>query len=313
MEKTLFRRQERLLVEEKFLDTAAYEFLEGACKKVMNECRTEGAERQSRLHPAELFYQCFFILDTLKSKSPTKQVAYCDERVWDDILFYLNDNDIVLSLADQQLTIGCIMQGAAELLLRAGKEHLSVVAALKRQIQRHAPQTVTALDSAYRSALRSTDEQQLVSMMTVYMKEERMMAEEINTLLDDLQQSQPAPSESAAEMAAGSVSSVRIAPKKKTSVLVVLNAMYKAKWFVDEDGNELKNRDAALNDILRHAFDVEKPTKISQTIKPIAQNDVDRKNALLLRRLLDKDEMESFIKEMQEELLEAYRDKEEKD
>jgi len=103
---------------------------------------------------------------------------------------------------------------------------------------------------------------------------------------------------------------VRIAPRMKTSVLVVLNAMFKAGWFVAEDGGELKNRDIALNDILRHAFAIDKNTAISQTINPSNNINGNEKNRLLLHRLLDEEEMESFIKQLQGELLDAYEDKE---
>lgn len=327
MANTLFKPKERLLVEERFLDTEAYELLAGACERLMNE-RSSLAEggggdatpSKACLHPAELFYQCFFILDTLKCKSPSLRMAYCDERAWDELLYYLREGGFTLALADLHLFIGCIMQGAAELLLRAGREHLSEVAALKRQIQIHAPLSVKTLDQAYRSSLRSMDEEELARTMEEYMAaEDRMYSEDIDTLLDEQQEvaasevpAMPAESSSAEDSkgAAVAVSSVRIAPRMKTSVLVVLNAMFKAGWFVDANGSELKNRDTALNDILRHAFGIDKNTAISQTVYPSNNPNVLKKNNLILRQLLDEDEMEKFIKELQEELLDAYEDKE---
>ena len=198
MTNTLFKPNERLLVEEKFLDTAAYDFLKGACERLMDErCNDdlpnveggllEHGESEARLHPAELFYQCFFILDTLKCKKPTLRVAYCNERAWDELSGYFRDNGFSWSLARQQLIIGSIIQGTAELLLRASREHLSEAAALKRLIQRHAPLLVKALDQAYRSSLRSMDEEELVCMMGEYMEaEEKMYSEEINEWLDEL-------------------------------------------------------------------------------------------------------------------------------
>lgn len=307
MANTLFRASERLLVEEKFLDTAAYEFLAGACERLMNE--TDMVEPQ---HPSELFYQCFIILDTLKCKSPSLRASYCDGRVWDELSFYFRENGLALSLADLPLFIGCIMQGAAELLLRAGEGHLSLVAALKRQIQRHAPQAVKALDHAYQVSSRAVDEEELCHFMREYMgAEEKMYSADINEWLDELEKSDGAARGSASDLNANAVpptSSVRIAPRMKTSVLVVLNAMFKAGWFVAEDGSELKNRDAALNDILRHAFAIDKPTAISQTINPSNNPNVLKKNELLLRQLLDEDEMEAYIKQLQGELLDAYEE-----
>ena len=325
MANTLFKPNERLLVEEKFLDTAAYEFLKGACERSMNEGCNEGlahgegkllvhGESKARLHPAELFYQCFIILDTLKCKSPTLRVAYCNERVWDELLGYFRDNGFSWPLAELHLIIGCIMQGAAELLLRAGREHLSEVAALKRQIQRHAPLSGRALDQAYRSSLRSMDEEKLVCMMDGYMEaEEKMYSDDINALLDELEKTEVSSEKYTSgeyEVSAASVSSVRIARQKKTSVLVVLNAMFKAGWFVAEDGSELKNRDVALNDVLRHAFAIDKYTAISQTINPSNNINAGQKNQRLLHLLLDEDEMERYIKDLQQELLDAYEERE---
>lgn len=69
MENMLFRPNERLLVEEKFLDLPAYDFLKGACERVMSSgpyspaggeaLSPENAGGKAALHPAELFYQCF--------------------------------------------------------------------------------------------------------------------------------------------------------------------------------------------------------------------------------------------------------------
>lgn len=324
MANTLFKPKERLLVEERFLDTEAYELLAGACERLMNERSSlaggDATPSKACLHPAELFYQCFFILDTLKCKSPSLRMAYCGERAWDELFYYFRDNGFTLSLADLHLFVGCIMQGAAELLLHAGREHLSEVAALERQIQIHAPLSVKPLDQAYRSSLRSMDEDELARTMGEYMAaEDRMYSEDINVFLDELDEaaaseiSVVASEGSSAEDskdAAVSVGSVRIAPRMKTSVLVVLNAMYKAGWFVDANGGALTSRDIALNDILRHAFGIDKNTAISQTINPSNNINGNEKNKLLLHRLLDEDEMEKFIKELQEELQDPYEDRE---
>lgn len=96
-------------------------------------------------------------------------------------------------------------------------------------------------------------------------------------------------------------SHIRIAERKKTSVLVVLNAMYKAGWFVDEKGEELKNRDNALNEILRYAFN-DSCKGIAQLLTP-SENTKTNKNELLMRRLLDEKEMEQYIHDLKEELL----------
>ena len=325
MENMLFRPNERLLVEEKFLDLPAYDFLKGACERVMSSgpyspaggeaLSPENAGGKAALHPAELFYQCFFIIDTLKCKTSSLRAAYCNGRVWNELISYFRDEGYTLPLEELGLVAGCIVLGAAELLLRAGMEHLSSVNALTMQLQHYAPSSVAVLVGAYRMSGRTVDEEELARMMGEYMASDRMYSQDINDLLDSQEN---AVSESSSEglssgfpqEATATAGFVRIAPRKKTSVLVVLNAMYKAGWFVDADGGELTNRDAVLNDILNHAFGIDKATAISQTINPSNNINGNAKNELLLRRLLVEDEMESFISDLQQELLHTIETRE---
>ena len=320
----LFRREERHLVEERFLDSPLYELLEGAFQLLMAE------QSQVVLHPSELFYQSFLILDTLKCKPTELGVAYCHERLWGELLSYFRENFQPMAKVgigngasptfaeEVSLAIGCIMQSVAELLVRVGGDscHLSAANALKLQLQHHAPLTVGRLDKAFRSISRTVDEEALSGDITRYMASEEMYSEDINGWLDALEL---APQGDRAATGGGKLqggdesrsaeaSHVRIAPKKKTSVLVVLNAMFKAGWLVAEDGTKLTNRDFALNSILRHAFGIDKDTAISQTINPSNNINAGEKNQLLLRRLLDEDEMERYIKELQRELPDANED-----
>lgn len=321
----LFRPNERLLVEEKYLDLPAYNFLKGACERVMSSgpyspaggdaLSSENAGGRAALHPAELFYQCFIIIDTLKCKTYALGTAYCNGRVWNELISYFRDGGYTLPPEVLGLVAGCIVQGAAELLLRAGMEHLSSANALTAQLQHHASSSVAALVGAYRMSGRTVDEEELACKMKEYMASDRMYSQDINELLDSQENAVSEPSYEGhssgfPQEATASAGFVRIAPRKKTSVLVVLNAMYKAGWFVDADGGELTNRDAVLNDILSHAFGIDKNTAISQTINPSNNINGNAKNELLLRRLLDEDEMESYISDLQQELLHTIETRE---
>ncbi len=298
----MFRPKERLCIEERFCNDIAYEYLEAFC-----ECALGDDEGEVILYPPELFYMSFYILDNLKCKQYALRRPYCKNRMWDELLFYLKENTS-LQEQDRKRVVTLVVQGTLGLLVHGFVEgglwnSLTYLVQSKGVFRRD-------LWAASKAGSSAIDRGELETYIKKYMESDVLITDEIDCILDDLEAHEPQEPKSEAPPFEHSL--VRIATGKKTSVLVVLNAMYKAKWFVDEDGNQLKNRDDALNDILRHAFGEKKPTKISQTIKPIAQNDVDRKNSLLLRRLLDEDEMESFIKEMQEELLEANQDKKKK-
>lgn len=61
---------------------------------------------------------------------------------------------------------------------------------------------------------------------------------------------------------------IKIAKGKKSSVLLVLNAMYKAGWFTDKTGKALTNRDNALNEILMRALGEPKNKTICSCLNP---------------------------------------------
>ena len=126
-----------------------------------------------------------------------------------------------------------------------------------------------------------------------YMKGSDAYSKDIDEMLDGISGGVESQSHTSVEC-----SHIRIAERKKTSVLVVLNAMYKAGWFVDENGGELKNRDNALNEILRFAFN-DSCKDIAQLISPKNTKNVE----LLMRRLLDEKEIEQYIYDLTEELL----------
>ena len=71
---------------------------------------------------------------------------------------------------------------------------------------------------------------------------------------------------------------------------------------MDENGEELTNRDVTLNNILKYAFGINKPTAISQTINPSENTDT-RKQEKLIDKLINEKDAETFIKELKAELL----------
>lgn len=68
----------------------------------------------------------------------------------------------------------------------------------------------------------------------------------------------------------------------------------------------LKNRDEALNDILRNAFGTDKDTAISQTLNP-SNGTVKYKFKPLMEKLLDGKEIELFIHDLTQELMEIHQ------
>lgn len=293
--KTLFAQEERLAVEDKFVGDIVYDVLAGTCRRIMHEA---GAE--FKLHSSELFYQVFFLIDEFRKADGKWQLAYSRHDVWCDLLDYLRDEkQIEASADDVNLCISTICWATAELLARSRMSKLGTIAETLLQTAIHgcASQRVD-MEKEFRHGFSGVEDEAIAYYMRHYWEGTESYTDKIDQLLDgislheklsDKQPQHPLPT-------------ITIAKDKKTSVLVVLNAMYKAGWFVDRDGNKLRNRDKTLNEIMANAFGMPKTAGISQTIKP-SNNTNEGKNGLLVNRLLDDDEIYDFIKNLREEML----------
>lgn len=264
MSTTLFRSDEREAVENSFGHEPLYSLLAGTTRRIMN-----GAETLV-LHPAELFYQAFYIIDTLHGLPPREQVAWCGVELWDELYDYLrHEKQVAAPQGELQLAIATIMQAAYELLVRsADRRYLSAAAALKRALVKESGDSLSdLLDSEFHKGFKRLDEDEQAQLISPYLQGGRYYSDEIADLLDAMpsvaagQEAVPAAGQEAL------TSHVRIAPRKKSAVMRVLNAIYKAGWLVDEEGKRLTNRNTALRQILRSAFGID-CNHIDQLLNP---------------------------------------------
>lgn len=264
MSTTLFRSDEREAVENSFGHEPLYSLLAGTTRRIMN-----GAETLV-LHPAELFYQAFYIIDTLHGLPPREQVAWCGVELWDELYDYLrHEKQVAAPQEELQLAIATIMQAAYELLVRsADRRYLSAAAALKRALVKESGDSLSdLLDSEFHKGFKRLDEDEQAQLISPYLQGGRYYSDEIADLLDAMP---PVAAGQEAVPAAGQealTSHVRIAPRKKSAVMRVLNAIYKAGWLVDEEGKRLTNRNTALHQILRSAFGID-CNHIDQLLNP---------------------------------------------
>lgn len=264
MSTTLFRSDEREAVENSFGHEPLYSLLAGTTRRIMN-----GAETLV-LHPAELFYQAFYIIDTLHGLPPREQVAWCGVELWDELYDYLrHEKQVAAPQEELQLAIATIMQAAYELLVRsADRRYLSAAAALKRALVKESGDSLSdLLDSEFHKGFKRLDVDEQAQLISPYLQGGRYYSDEIADLLDAMpsvaagQEAVPAAGQEAL------TSHVRIAPRKKSAVMRVLNAIYKAGWLVDEEGKRLTNRNTALRQILRSAFGID-CNHIDQLLNP---------------------------------------------
>ncbi|MDD6589018.1 MAG: hypothetical protein SO401_03555 [Blautia sp.] len=258
--------------------------------------------KEIKLHPTELYYLAFCVIDRMKGQSTSQAEFYSKDEAWyeyDEVLrdIYGGDSD-----HERHSALALIIQTCAEWLLRSrDMSRLGIVSNLKLQIAYHISEEFSQrLDEEFRRGFCCVDEDGFAGLVYDYLQGERLISEEIDSLLDSMD------GDAVMENPSVASSSIRIAPRKKTSVLTVLNAMYKAGWFTDVDGNTLKNRDEALNDILRNAFGTDKDTAISQTLNP-SNGTVKYKFKPLMEKLLDGKEIEQFIHDLTQELMENHQ------
>ena len=157
----------------------------------------------------------------------------------------------------------------------------------------------TALTELFNPYIERIGENKINTYLKEYLRSDNFISDEIHDRIQSVPKLVKLPSATAASE---QKSEITIAKGKKTSVLIVLNAMYKAGWFVDENGKELTNRDVTLNNILKYAFGINKPTAISQTINPSENTDT-KKQEKLIDKLINEKDAETFIEELKAELL----------
>lgn len=283
MSTTLFRSDEREAVENSFGHEPLYSLLAGTTRRIMN-----GAETLV-LHPAELFYQAFYIIDTLHGLPTREQVAWCGVELWDELYDYLHhEKQVAAPQEELQLAIATIMQAAYELLVRsADRRYLSAAAALKRALVKESGDSLSdLLDSEFHKGFKRLDVDEQAQLISPYLQGGRYYSDEIADLLDAMP---PVVAGQEAVPAAGQealTSHVRIAPRKKSAVMRVLNAIYKAGWLVDEEGKRLTNRNTALRQILRSAFGID-CNHIDQLLNPSNNPDNAAKAKEELQELID--------------------------
>ena len=279
MQKSIFSKAERIAVEDKFRDNIIYKSLRGTTLRLMN-----GANA-FRLSPEELFYLVCYEIDCIREKAHDEMVGYCRNDVWAELYAYFHYEKEIED-ADKDIDLACvsILRAVGELLFRSTRnEFFDAASALLLTVQHHISNDFNrTLDAEFRKGFESIDSDKFATAISDYLQGEAYCSDEINKLLDSLEIE-----ETAETGIVRSTSDIRITKGKKTSVLVVLNAMYKTGWFTGPNGEKLTNRDKTLNEILKHAFNDE-CKNIPQLLNPTGCTDPEGHIDNILNKLREK-------------------------
>lgn len=272
--KHLFRREEREAVEDKFCEEPIYEAMRVPCQAMMNEAQTFA------LHPSELFYHVMFTIDDIRSRKLTAARRYCDKAIWDDILSDIRDKAEDCDQEEVNHVVGMILYGTAMVLIWSGKPtYTSVIGVLMKQVEAHIPDYTDKMNKKFNDGFSIPEVGALRQSIADYLDSERQISVEMDELMDAI------PLASAKTPSISEPVSIGLARGKETSVLVVLEAMYKAGWLVDAKKKPLTNRDETLKQIMKNAFGKEN-TNVSQLLVSLKNRNKSKDKKMIFDELL---------------------------
>lgn len=272
--KHLFRREEREAVEDKFCEEPIYEAMRVPCQAMMNEAQTFA------LHPSELFYHVMFTIDDIRSRKLTAARRYCDKAIWDDILSDIRDKAEDCDQEEVNHVVGMILYGTAMVLIWSGKPtYTSVIGVLMKQVEAHIPDYTDKMNKKFNDGFSIPEVGALRQSIADYLDSERQISVEMDELMDAI------PLASAKTPTISVPVSIGLARGKETSVLVVLEAMYKAGWLVDAKKKPLTNRDETLKQIMKNAFGKEN-TNVSQLLGSLKNRNKSKDKKMIFDELL---------------------------
>ena len=241
--KHLFRKEEREAVEDKFCDELVYEALRVPSQALMSEAQTIA------LYPSELYYHVMFTIDYIGMKTLVEAKKYCDKALWNEILSDIHDKTEDCDQEEVNRLVGMILYGTAMVLIWSNKsKYTSIIGVLMRQVELHVPDYTDKMSKKFNDGFSIPDPDALRQSISDYLDSKRQISTEIDDLLFEI------PKTAVNIPLFNEPITIGIAKRKETSVLVVLEAMFKAGWFVDDQNEPLTNRDEALKQIMKNAF-----------------------------------------------------------
>lgn len=158
-----FKRDVRRALEEKLADDSMFRSIRGTCLRVMNDAK------EIKLHPTELYYLAFCVIDRMKGQSTSQAEFYSKDEAWyeyDEVLrdIYGGDSD-----HERHSALALIIQTCAEWLLRSrDMSRLGIVSNLKLQIAYHISEEFSRrLDEEFRRGFAVLMRKDLLDLCTI--------------------------------------------------------------------------------------------------------------------------------------------------
>lgn len=178
----LFSSRERDAVEDKYCDTPVYEMAEDVCSRCLADCRSFS------LHPSELLYLAFYIIDTIRGYGLCHARRFVD-RCYDEHMAYLrHDKQTGASEEDLHTAVTMTLHTAVQWMLDSGQSGwLWVARSLERQIAERHGEGLVDIARSFAECTDEEYEEDRRQYMQRYMNATTLISEEIDNMLDSLE------------------------------------------------------------------------------------------------------------------------------
>ena len=227
------------------------------------------------MSPEEVFWSIVIKLDYIKEH---QEDAMQDIRsLWNDV--YMDYHDLSSDDNDETVSLFASLTVFAlqVCLLRIDVPlYRQMALNLASQLALH-NQPTKDMEASVLNNIAHIGEDKFTGAITDYMaSEDEWLSDEIEEELGTLSESVPLGvihGKSSGEVQQ-TKPSYSIANKKRTSVIIILEAMYKAGWIEKTDGSKVTNRDKMISELLEHAFGISNVaiTQILQAAKDSSKN-----------------------------------------
>ena len=173
----LFSPEERDAVEDKYGATPPYAMAENVCRRCLADRHT------FTLHPSELFYLVFYVIDTLRGKTSKDARRFADNCYAEHVDYLRHDKQTGASDADLHAAVVTVLHTTVQWVLDSGaRRWLWVASCLEAQVVEHHEVDLTAFASAFARCVNEDDERRL--FMNRYMTAPSLISQEIDDTLD---------------------------------------------------------------------------------------------------------------------------------
>lgn len=206
-----------------------------------------------RLSAEECFLEVLAVLDDIKEDE--KKASFNLEHRWDKI--YNDFRDLADEETEQkelELATSVVLYCVVILLTITGKSlYDTLILRLMGQLDEHGVCIEELKDTFMTNIYRMEFEKLKVSILD-YMKSDVFLSDDIEEIVEKVEDISQATKKSENRSGGADTSNLKIAPGKETAMLVVLDTMYKAKWFVDKKNKPVTNKKKTIEQILQYAF-----------------------------------------------------------